>query len=85
MSNDGFDQIRLQCHHCGRFLAESRIHEEDYRDDGAYYGISTRTWVDCPRCGREEVDMPRFVIFTHAPRKDQPNDCRRQALRHHHT
>jgi hypothetical protein len=46
-----FTDWRWRCPHCARFLASTAIKSEDYRDDGAYYGVSTRISADCPRCG----------------------------------
>lgn len=43
----------------GHFLAEASVQSEDYRDDGAYYGVSSRTWATCKKCGR--VDEPHLV------------------------
>lgn len=45
-----FNEVRFACT-CGRFVAESSIRYEDYRDDGAYYGVGTRVEWDCSRCG----------------------------------
>lgn len=53
--------IRWQCRRCGRFVPESAVQSEDYRDPDAYYGIISRTWVDCPRCG--VVDNPGVVLL----------------------
>lgn len=57
--------IRWQCARCGQFAAESAVHSVDFIDPGAYYGVSSRTWVDCPRCG--EVDNPRPVLVREVP------------------
>lgn len=57
--------IRWQCRRCGRFVAESAVHSEDRIDPGAYYGVSSRTWVDCPRCGK--VDNPRIIVLVGGP------------------
>lgn len=43
----------------GHFIAESDISSEDYRDDGAYYGVSSRVFGDCKVCGR--VEEPHLV------------------------
>jgi hypothetical protein len=53
--------MRWQCARCGRFVAESAVHSVDRIDPGAYYGITSRMWADCPRCG--EVDNPRPVAI----------------------
>lgn len=54
------NDVRWQCR-CGRFIAESAIREENYRDPDAYYGVSTKSSYTCPRCG--EVDrLPRLTV-----------------------
>lgn len=50
---DSYPDLRWQCS-CGRFISESAIKEEDYFDPGSYYGVGTRTWYDCSRCGTVE-------------------------------
>lgn len=45
-------ETRWQCRGCGKFVAESTVHSRDYLDNGAYYGVSSEMWCDCPRCGR---------------------------------
>ncbi len=50
--------VRWQCPQCGRFLAPDTIGEQDHVDPGAYYGIRTEIWADCPKCGR--VENPRL-------------------------
>jgi hypothetical protein len=55
------NDVRWQCAGCSRFIAESAVGSEDYLDPGAYYGVSTRRWADCPRCGR--TDDPRVVVI----------------------
>lgn len=59
MTTETWFDVRWQCPNCGRFVAQERIGEVDHVDPGAYYGISTEMWVDCPRCGR--VEWPRLV------------------------
>lgn len=56
IETDWWEVIR-RCPSCGRFLAESSIHSEDYADPDAWYGVSSRTWADCAKCGRGE---PRY-------------------------
>lgn len=56
--------VRWQCH-CGRFLPESAIHDEDKRDDSAYYGVTSRIWADCKRCG--VVEWPKLVEIGRYP------------------
>jgi len=63
---------RWQCT-CGRFLAETAIHSEDAVDPGAYYGVSSRIWADCPRCG--EVESPRLVTVAERPIYVLPPDA----------
>ena len=46
-----------RCPCCGRFLPESSIQSEDYADPDAWYGVSSRIWADCVKCGR--VEEPR--------------------------
>lgn len=52
--------LRWQCPSCSRFILRSAIREEDFPDPGAYFGVGTRTWIDCPRCGTLERE-PRLV------------------------
>jgi len=52
--------LRWQCPKCGRFIKEAAIREENYRDFTAYYGVGTRTFVDCGRCGTLEMH-PRLT------------------------
>lgn len=51
--------VRWQCVRCGRFVAESAVDSEDRIDPGAYYGVTSRMWANCARCG--VVDDPRLV------------------------
>lgn len=52
-------ETRWTCPQCGRFIAEASVQSEDHRDDGAYYGVSSRTWGTCARHGR--VEEPNIV------------------------
>lgn len=56
--------VRWQCP-CGRFLPESAVHSEDRIDPSAYYGVTSRTWADCKRCG--VVEKPRLVEIGRYP------------------
>ena len=62
--------LRWQCP-CGRFVSESAISSEDYRDDSAYYGVSTCEWYDCSRCGRRD-GSPWLVEIGHYTLKIAP-------------
>ena len=42
---------QFACPSCGRFVSVANIHQEDYRDPSAYYGIGTTTAITCSRCG----------------------------------
>lgn len=42
---------RWTCPKCSCFIAESATKWWDERDPGAYYGVTTRYAVNCPRCG----------------------------------
>lgn len=53
--------VRWQCARCGRFLSESAVRSEDRIDPGAYYGVTSHTWADCPHC-RLKVDDPHLVV-----------------------
>lgn len=56
-----WNDVRWLCYQCGRFIAASAIHEEDYLDNGAYYGVSTRTDYSCSRCGHLQGE-PRLAV-----------------------
>lgn len=43
-----------RCPKCGRWVPWGAIESEDYPDPGNYYGVSTREWTNCPRCGRQD-------------------------------
>lgn len=58
-------QSRFACR-CGRFLSESAIRSQDFRDDSDFYGIRTEVEWDCSRCGTvkgEGAWEPPLVIF----------------------
>lgn len=59
-----YADVRWQCHH-GHFLADDSVQEETTIDPGEYYGISTRIWATCTRCGH--VDNPRLVEVGQRP------------------
>lgn len=48
--------VRWFCPHCGRWIADDAIESEDRIDPGAYYGITTRMWTACSRCGVVDLD-----------------------------
>ena len=50
-------ESRWQCPTCGRFIADSAVESEDHLDPGEYFGVGSRTWGECSKCGR--VDEPR--------------------------
>lgn len=57
--------VRWQCPR-GHFVAEDDIREQDIRDPGSYYGVSTITEYTCKGCSRPEdpymyFDRPRLV------------------------
>lgn len=54
--------VRWQCVECGRFISNDKVRSEDYLDNGAYYGVSTRTEYDCKKCGLIK-DEPRLIVF----------------------
>ena len=62
--------VRYHCPQCGRFVPESRVHSEDRIDPNAYYGVDTNMWVDCPRCGRIDTDMPHIPFRTRKAHHD---------------
>ena len=43
-----------RCPKCGRWVKWGAIESEDYLDPGAYYGVSSHEWTNCPQCGRVE-------------------------------
>lgn len=47
---------RWSCPTCGRFIAAASVEEVDWRDNGAYYGVSTDIHAECKKCGRIEPD-----------------------------
>lgn len=51
-----FYDTRFACPSCGRFVSVANIHQEDYRDPSAYYGIGTTTAITCSRCGLVEAE-----------------------------
>lgn len=52
--------IRWACT-CGRWIPEASVVSEDYRDPGAYFGVSTTTTGTCSRCG--VINEPRLITF----------------------
>jgi len=46
--------VRARCPKCGRFVPWDAIGSEDYADPGAYYGVGSNEWTNCPKCGRVE-------------------------------
>lgn len=46
--------VRACCPKCGRFVPWEALGGKDFIDPGAYYGIGTEEWTDCPKCGRVE-------------------------------
>lgn len=56
-------ETRWQCARCRRFISDRNIREEDYRDPGAYYGVSTRTEYDCGQCGTVKGE-PALVVYS---------------------
>ena len=71
MSEDAltYSETRFACR-CGRFLSESAIRCEDYRDDSSFYGVSTHVEWDCSRCGTvkgEGAWEPQIVVLRESP------------------
>ena len=63
---------RARCPKCGCFVAWSSLSGEDYIDPGAYYGIGSTEWTDCPRCGQVEgIDIAPTKF-----RRLDPDDAR---------
>lgn len=60
--SDTWFDTRFQCRRCHRFISQDAIREEHHRDNGVYYGVSTRTEYDCGRCGTVK-DEPALVVF----------------------
>ena len=64
-----YSETRFACT-CGRFLSESAIRSEDFRDDSAYYGVRTEVEWDCSRCGTVKGEgswePPLVVVGTRA-------------------
>ena len=57
--------MRFACR-CGRFLAESAIRYQAFRDDSRYYGIRDEVEWTCSRCGvvKGEEWEPQLVSTT---------------------
>lgn len=65
-------ELRWQCPGCSRFIPRSAIREDNYIDPSAYFGIETRTWVDCPRCGTLEQEPHLVKVGETAIRESRP-------------
>lgn len=53
--------LRWACNSCGRFLRQTAIRYEDFRDNGYYYGIRTEVEYDCTRCGLVKGLEPHLI------------------------